>query len=127
MLSMKMHNNLSTSQFNHQTVVSPHGMCMYVLCVYVIYCYRENQGRYGTQKHMEVATEAHHTEGGHDDGEDEVMITNWTVAWCIYCHLWNSWLLLDHHYIGTRLQEGKEEERRWRHSIVTVLIANAVT
>ena len=76
-----------------------------MLCVYVTYHYREHQGRYGTQKHIEVA-EAHHTNDGHDDGEDEVMITDWMAAWwCIHCHLWSSWLLLDHHYIGTRLQE----------------------
>ena len=82
------------------------------MCVYVTYCYREHKGRYGTQKHMEVATEAHHTKDGHDYGEDEVMITNWTTALCIRCHLWSSWLLLDHHYMGARLQERRGEEKR---------------
>ena len=88
-----------------------------VVCVYVTYHYGEHKGWYGTQKHREVATETHHTEDGRDDGEDEVMITDWAVAWCIHCHLWNSWLLLDHHYIGTRLQErrGVERRRRWRY------------
>ena len=83
---------------NHQFVSSQ--VCM--LCVYVMYQYREHQGRYGTQQHIEVATEAHHSKDGHDDGEDEVMITD-RATWCINSHLWNSWLLLDNHYIGTRL------------------------
>ena len=65
---------------------------------------------------MEVATEAHHTKDGHDYGEDEVMITNWTTALCIRYHLWSSWLLLDHHYMGARLQERRGEERRGEKS-----------
>ena len=76
-----------------------------VVCVYVMYRYREHKGRYGTQQHREVATAAHHTEDSHDDREDEVMITNWMTALCIRCHLWSSWLLLDQYYMGVRLQE----------------------
>ena len=91
-------------------------VCNCCVCVYVTYRYREHKGRYGTQQHREVATAAHHTEDSHDDREDEVMITNWMTALCIRCHLWSSWLLLDHHYMGIRLQErrGEEIERRLR-------------
>ena len=61
--------------------------CVFIDVVCIAYHYGEHKGRYGTQKHREVATEAHHTKDGRDDGEDEVMITDWAVAWCIHCHL----------------------------------------
>ena len=81
------------------------------VCVCIAYYYRKHQGWYGAQKHMKVATEAQHTNDGHDDGEDEVMITN-RATWCTQFHLWSSRLLLNNHYMGTRLLEWRGEERR---------------
>ena len=74
--------------------------------MYVIYHYREHQGRYGTQQHRDVTTAEHHSQDGHDDGEDEAMTTNWLAVWCINSlYLQSGRLLLDNHYIGIRLQE----------------------
>ena len=67
---------------------------------------------------MKVATEAQHTNDGHDDGKDEVMITD-RAMWCTRLHLWSSWLLLDNHYIGTRLLEeiGEGDNNREKYHL----------